>query len=94
MGRERKSEDTASHFKLILAQDLKGRIGSGSIKAHLLTLKVKCYKKKKIQLLDFYGCLSPVNQDFSLNSEITRIVTTFEIGRFVIEILNEKKFLN
>ena len=29
--------------------------------------------------------MSPVNQDLSLNIQITRIITTLEIGRYVIE---------
>lgn len=47
-------------------------------------------EKKKIQLLEGSGSLSSVNQDFSLNIQITRIITTFEIGRFVPETLKEK----
>ena len=46
-------------------------------------------KEKKIQLLEGSRSLSSVNQDFSLNIQITRIITTFEIGRFVTETLKE-----
>ena len=42
MAKERKSGDTESHFNLIFVQEPWGQNGSGSIKTHLATLKVKC----------------------------------------------------